>query len=375
MRKQLPISDAAQLAGVSVNDLLNLAASDQIYLGAMLDPFIADGRDYAGRELRHGHLHQLGGGAETCILPHEAKEILLSGTATVRVWREPGYENGVSIPQLGETPVVYFLREPQKIGRDVLWVYEDELSLHHRGTAQATAPVSTGVWLDVSCADIEDGSEVTYSLDEHHQFLQAEPKPSDIEMAYSAWDVRTAAQLITIGCVIESESDAARLKNWPGLANGPYFIKTVSEAVTRAEKIAESSIKIGDIKEYDTPSNWLLWAESKGYDVEHLAAIVKKMNAAPAAQPGSPPAIDVEVPKAGAGSTDQGRTKTRRRWTDDDHRTLYAKSIQTGMTPAKLAAEYDVRRQAIEAQIKKAKAVCAADRRPRTASVAWKEGK
>lgn len=272
MRKQLPISDAAQLTGVSVNGLLNLAASDQIYLGAVLGPFIADGRDYSGRELKHDHLRQLGAKTETCILPHEAKEILLSGTATVRVWREPGYEDGVSIPQLSDTPVVYFLREPQKIGRDVLWVYEDELSLLPHGAVEGAAPVHAKWWTDFDNTYIEDGGKTAYAPDEHYQFLQAMPKPSDIEMALPVWDIETAAQLITIGRKIDSVSDAARLKNWPGLGQGSFML-TISQVITRAITIARSSITAGHIKADDTPSNWLLWAESKGYDIKHLRAI------------------------------------------------------------------------------------------------------
>ncbi|NVD74539.1 hypothetical protein HUX88_29065 [Duganella sp. BJB1802] len=143
MRKQLPISAAAEMAGVSVNDVLHWAVSDRIYLGAMLAPFTADGRDYAGRELSHAHRRQIGGKAETCILPHEAKEILLSGTTTIAVWREPGYENGISIPQLSDKPVVYFLREPQTIGRDVLWVYEDEMLAESATPVTASEPAPT----------------------------------------------------------------------------------------------------------------------------------------------------------------------------------------------------------------------------------------
>lgn len=148
MRKKLPISAAAELAGISINDLLNLAVSDEIYLGATLGPFKAEGRDYAGRKLNHAHWRQIPGKPKTCMLPHEAEEILLSGTTTVHVWREPGYENGISIPQLSETPVVYFLCEPQTVGRDVLWVYEDELPQFSTGVPEVekTAPVPTEIW-------------------------------------------------------------------------------------------------------------------------------------------------------------------------------------------------------------------------------------
>ena len=129
------------MAGVSINDILHWAVSDRIYLGAMLAPFTADGRDYAGRELSHAHWRQVGGKSETCILPHEAKEILLSGSTMIAVWREPGYENGISIPQLGDKPVVYFLREPQTVGRDTLWVYEDELPMRESATNEVANPV------------------------------------------------------------------------------------------------------------------------------------------------------------------------------------------------------------------------------------------
>jgi hypothetical protein len=335
VRKQLPISDAAQLAGVSVNDLLNLAASDQIYLGAMLDPFIADGRDYAGRELKHEHLRELRAKTETCILPHEAKEILLSGTATVRVWREPGHVDGVSIPQLSDTPVVYFLREHQKIGRDVLWVYEDELSLHYRGAVEATAPAPTVGWQDIDCDEIDGDSGIRHSPDDRNQFLQAAPKPGDIEMLFSSWSVDTATQLIAIGCTIDSPSGYEKLKNLPGIANvysRASFIEAVAEALRIARRIAESSIKIGDIKEHDTPSNWLLWAESKKYDVKHLRAILA-------------PAFAV--------ISEQGNMP-KTPWNEDKLRKLLNEH-NAGATQGKLAKKHMVSRQFIGEMLKKAK--------------------
>lgn len=309
-RKQLPIADAAQLAGISVNDLLNLAVSGQIYLGAMLAPFTADGCDYAGRKLAHPHWRQLGAKAETCILDHEAKEILLSGSATLKVWREPGFENGVSIPQLGETPVVYFLREPQQIGRSSLWVYEDELPLLPRGALAGMAPVHAKWWKDLDNAAIEEGGETAYSPDKHHQFLQATPNPSDIEMELPVWDVETAAHLITIGRKISSVSDAARLKDWPGLGQGSFML-TISKVITRAITIASESIKAGRIKADDTPSNWVLWAECQGYAVEHLMAI-SSLAFDQKSEHGQPQAAG-ESPKARRDALDISRERGARR--------------------------------------------------------------
>lgn len=183
MRKQLPILDAAQLAGVTVNDLLNMAASDEIYLGATLGPFVVDGRNYAGRELKHAPQIKTGGKSETCILPHEAKEILLSGTTTAYIWRDPGHENGVSIPQLSSESVVFFLREPQTISRDVLWVYEDELPAAH----QVAIKPMKGNSQEKTVKKLKNRSHPLDAV-----IKQAEKNAADVSKPQSVWDALVA---------------------------------------------------------------------------------------------------------------------------------------------------------------------------------------
>jgi hypothetical protein len=55
--------------------------------------------------------------------------------------------------------------------------------------------------------------------------------------------------------------------------------------------------------------------------------------------------------KVGAGGTASSK---RRKWTDDELRSLWQKSIVPGMTTQKLADEYGISRQGIEKQIDKA---------------------
>lgn len=155
--------------------------SDRIYLGAMLSPSTTDGRDHAGREFSLAHWRQVGGEFETCMLPREAKEILLSGSTTIAVWREPGFENGISIPQLGDKPVVYFLREPQTARRDTLWGYEDELLAESATPSAASEPTPT-----ISTRTHALKATRAHSL--AAVIALAEEKAVDASMPQSIWD-------------------------------------------------------------------------------------------------------------------------------------------------------------------------------------------
>jgi len=110
-----------------------------------------------------------------------------------------------------------------------------------------------------------------YLQDEKHQYLMGMPEDLEPWMVCDSWDVDTACQLITLACKLDLSK---RRRDRDNAVTGPEFSalrsRTICEVYDRAAAIARSSVSAGVIKEYDTPSAWITWAESKGYNVDHL---------------------------------------------------------------------------------------------------------
>lgn len=115
---------AAKKRGCSVDDLLVMAQQGLIEAYAALRPFIAEGRDYAGRPIPAAPSFRAGQGSVkyTTLLPGEIERLRCHSCLEVRLWRDEGYEDGINIPQLGSEPIFFFLTVPQTISIDDIWL-------------------------------------------------------------------------------------------------------------------------------------------------------------------------------------------------------------------------------------------------------------
>ena len=110
-----------------------------------------------------------------------------------------------------------------------------------------------------------------YLQDERHQYLMGVPSDLDDFKLYDSWDIDTACQVLTLSCKLDMEKQRA-IKLTP--ITFPHLdalrAGTICGVYDRARGLAESSVKAGNIKEHDTPENWIKWAQGKGYSVSHL---------------------------------------------------------------------------------------------------------
>lgn len=107
--------------------------------------------------------------------------------------------------------------------------------------------------------------------DERNQFLQTVPfEYLDPWTLYDSWPLKTACKLIVIGYPVDLDARFAEAKDWPANSEGRMWNFAAGSVLQRAMEIASSSVKAGLLSDPDSPSNWLAWAERKGYDVTHL---------------------------------------------------------------------------------------------------------
>ena len=89
---------------------------------------------------------------------------------------------------------------------------------------------------------------------------------------YDSWSLDLACRLITLGYPVDLEKKREEAKGWPTDASGRDLLHTMLIVFCRAAGIAHASVAAGTIKDPDTPENWKVWAESKGYSVAHLGS-------------------------------------------------------------------------------------------------------
>ena len=118
---------------------------------------------------------------------------------------------------------------------------------------------------------IDSNGHLRYEPDARHQFLVGIPSEHlDPWMSYDSWDIGLAIRLITIGYNIDIAAFWDESKDWPEGASGKDEARSYINVYERGFAIAKSSIAANLLGNPDSPTNWLVWAKRKGYDVAHL---------------------------------------------------------------------------------------------------------
>ncbi|SNX60693.1 hypothetical protein SAMN06296273_2163 [Nitrosomonas ureae] len=82
------------------------------------------------------------------------------------------------------------------------------------------------------------------------------------------WDVIEAKKQITHDGLLDTAEVMNQPKYFINQLTGSTLDKIAAEA--RINGIFDIAIKLGQIKDPDTPSNWIAWAKRKGFDIDHL---------------------------------------------------------------------------------------------------------
>ena len=117
-------------------------------------------------------------------------------------------------------------------------------------------------WID------SDGQQRIHH-DDNYQLVMKHGEDDSLWLKMHSWNIDFAAKLILLGYTenVEEQIDFfSRQKN--RIDNDRADImKTI---INRFDKLAQSAINIGVLQKPDTPANWLAWAQSKGYKINHL---------------------------------------------------------------------------------------------------------
>lgn len=126
--------------------------------------------------------------------------------------------------------------------------------------------------------DEDDDSEPyvpgRYDPDERGQYLIQPPFDAHTLRPWSqmdTWDARTAVLMIVIGFPVDVESEFENADATDPWTTDPKVAHARLLTYEDAFSIAQASIRAGKIYEHSTPEQWVAWAISKGYAVDHLA--------------------------------------------------------------------------------------------------------
>ncbi len=114
--------------------------------------------------------------------------------------------------------------------------------------------------------------------------LTTETKQPEPEATHAAelWDVEEAVKRITHDGLLDT-IDVMNQPDWIVKATYSHTAVTNFSVYLRARGFVELAIKLGKIKNPDSPANWIAWAEYKGYGTDHLESFT------PTQKPGAYP--------------------------------------------------------------------------------------
>ncbi len=118
---------------------------------------------------------------------------------------------------------------------------------------------------------IDDKGRLRLDHDENYQMVSSGTFADDVALQMDSWDIERACKMIVLG-FNENTKEAIEygLKHCPDGSTGRDRAHALITIMNRILTLAKSAIAIGILKETDTPTNWLTWAQSKGYNTDHL---------------------------------------------------------------------------------------------------------
>lgn len=151
------------------------------------------------------------------------------------------------------------------------------------GNEGLDAPIVSAEWL-VTLEDcvqwysskgiIIEWSGLKYELEELEK--QNIPSTTSSNQKNELWDCARAFSLITHDGLLDTKEEMSKPDYYLNQELGSALQKSRQKIKIRG--MFNIALKTGQIKDPDTPANWISWAESKGFDIGHLNSYKVKLD-------------------------------------------------------------------------------------------------
>jgi len=99
--------------------------------------------------------------------------------------------------------------------------------------------------------------------------------------SFDSWSLDLACKLVTVGYPADLEVREKALKDLlpdttTGIVSSLASLSAMKQVINRARDIAQTSVAAAEIKDPDTPTNWIKWAKGKNYKVAHLERYISQ---------------------------------------------------------------------------------------------------
>jgi hypothetical protein len=118
---------------------------------------------------------------------------------------------------------------------------------------------------------LDDEGLLRVWYDENYQLIDGGVLSDDVALLMDVWGMELACKMIVLGYNLDIKKTIEYgLKHCEPKSTGNDKAIVLSEIMNRIFTLAKSAIAGGVIKEHDTPANWIAWAQTKGYNTDHL---------------------------------------------------------------------------------------------------------
>ena len=116
----------------------------------------------------------------------------------------------------------------------------------------------------------DDEGRLRLREDDNYQMVDS-PPPFEVWLLMGSWGIDLACKMIVLGYNEDTNYTIEYgLKECPHGTTGRDRAHALITVMNRILTLAHAAIAIGKIKETDTPANWIAWAQTKGYNTDHL---------------------------------------------------------------------------------------------------------
>jgi hypothetical protein len=118
---------------------------------------------------------------------------------------------------------------------------------------------------------IDDEGLLRVWHDKNYQMIEGFVLSDDTALLMDVWGMELACKMIVLGYNLDIKQVIEYgLKHCEPKSTGNDRANALSVIMDRIFTLAKSAIAGGIIKEHDTPTNWITWAQTKGYNTDHL---------------------------------------------------------------------------------------------------------